>query len=223
MTTKMLQMVVLLVYACSLILHTTSSASTCYAFRCSHGASVPHTANAHTCTHVCNAVCQCVCPQTNKHTHAPSSLWGKCFHLLPHTENFKALVQCRFSADCASPREKEIPCQMAPKAIQAAKPNTAPKERGTGSVKQTRSRRGMWQMRFFFFFYPIFAYLWWETGICSRIGGGFTANVLHLLLEGATRTSKSPRCKQNNQHGHVLSHFSSLLHQHCSISVSIPH
>lgn len=49
---------------CLLALHTTSSASTCYAFRCSQRrASALHRSSAHKSTHVWNAMCQCIHPE----------------------------------------------------------------------------------------------------------------------------------------------------------------
>lgn len=111
MATKMLRMVVLLVYARSPALHTTSSASTCYAFRCSQcGASTPHTSKAHTSTHVCNAVCQC---HKRTHTHA-TRLCEKSALICYRTEKTSN------TDSAASPQEEEIPCQMASKAVQAS-------------------------------------------------------------------------------------------------------
>ncbi len=132
---------------CSLALHTTSSASTCYAFRCSQcGASTPHKSNAHTCTHVCNAMCQCVRPQT----HTP-------------------LV---FVADLASPQDEEIPFSDGVQSNASIHFNNAPlsqrfgergRERcsteGGRNVKYQTNRKQTGDVTDEIF-HPIFASLW---------------------------------------------------------------
>ena len=107
MTTKMLRMVVLLVYARSA--HYISSFNLLHAFRCSQcGASAPRTSTAHACTHVCNAMCRMQTP-TNTHT-----LCGKSALICCHTEKTsKSSYNADLAADLASPQEKESPCQMA--------------------------------------------------------------------------------------------------------------
>lgn len=106
MTTKMLRMVVLLVYARLLALHTTSPRSTCYT-PSDVPSATPHTSTAHACTHVCNAMCQMQTP-TNTHT-----LCEKSPFICYHTEKTsKSSYNTDLVANLASPQEKEIPCQM---------------------------------------------------------------------------------------------------------------